>query len=340
MKKPSLLCVPAVLVALAGGMLTGVESHAQVVEVAPSAVGQTMRLVLDSGDVVIGKVLAVQRDFIVLQSDVLGEIRVPRARIASTRSLDADATPEEIEEFIDLPEETPAAAPPADAEVPAETPAVVWENRFEAGLTGSEGNNQTVNFSALLSLQRTTSRDEILSLTTYRYAQADREDTANRFDSLLRYDWRFAEGSPWSLFGQGQFEYDEFQDWDWRLSLFGGVGYRLIENDTTTLRLRAGAGASREYGGGNDEWEPEGLLGFDLTHQLAKNQRIAAYGTVFPSFDDAGEFRSVAGAAYEIDLTDNGDLALRLGAEHRYDTQPGDAKRSDLDYFARVVFKF
>ncbi|TVQ77998.1 MAG: DUF481 domain-containing protein [Phycisphaeraceae bacterium] len=301
-----------------------------------------MFLKLDTSEVVVGTVTAVQRDFIVLQSDVFGEIRVPRSRIVSARGFDPDSpmTAEEVEEFIDLPEEAPAAPVAAPAEVPEEKPAVVWENRFEAGLTGSEGNSQNVNFSALLSLQRTTSRDEVLSLTNYRYTQTEREDTANRFDTLLRYDWRFAEGSPWSLFGQGQYEYDQFQDWDYRVSLFGGVGYRLIENETTTLRVRAGAGASREFGGGNDAWEPEGLIGFDLAHQLAKNQRITAYGTLFPSLDDFGEFRSVSGAAYEIDLTDNGDLALRLGAEHRYDTQPGDAKRSDLDYFARVVFKF
>lgn len=342
MKNPSLLCVPAVLVALAGGVLTGAESRAQeMVVVEPDAVGKVMFLKPDTGEVVVGTVTAVQRAFVVLQSDVLGEIRVPRDRIVSMRGFDPEApmTAEEVEEFIDLPEETPAEVR-AEAEVPEATPAVVWENQFEAGLSGSDGNNETFNFSARLSLKRTTSRDEILSDTNFRYEESEGDETANRLDTLLRYDWRFAEGSPWSLFGQGQFELDEFQDWDSRLSLFGGVGYRLIENDTTTLQLRAGAGASREFGGGRDQWTPEGLLGFNLAHQLAKNQRITAHSTYFPSFDEFGEFRWVSGAAYEIDLSENGSLALRLGAEHRYDSEPGDAERSDIDYFARVVYKF
>lgn len=333
MKKSSKVWLPVFLAACAGGFVSVDSTMARGADVEASAVGQVMRVVLDSGDVVVGTVTGVSGDFITIDSGVFGVLSVPRQRVLTAVEVSPESTPEQLNAPV-------VEAVEKAAVVPEPVPPVVWENRLEAGLAGSEGNSQSLNISARLSFKRTTARDELLFDNTYRYEEANNAETANRFDSLLRYDWRFADNSPWSLFAQAQYEYDEFQDWDSRLSLFGGVGYRVIENEKTSLRLRAGLGTSREFGGGTDEWTFEGLLGADFSHAIADNQRIRLYTTVFPSLEDAGDFRSTSGAAYEIDLNNDGNLALSLGAEHRYDTQPGNAKRSDLDYFARVVFKF
>ncbi len=333
MKKSSKLWLPVLLTACSGG-LVGVEPvMARDAQVEAGAVGKVMRVVLDSGDVVVGTVTGVSDEFFTMESGVFGVVRVQRSRVLTAVEVLPESTAAQLNDPV-------VEAVEKAAVVPEPEPAVKWENRLEAGLAGSEGNSQSLNISARLSFKRTTARDEVLLDNSYRYEESNNTDIANRFDSLLRYDWRFADNSPWSLFGQAQYEYDQFQDWDSRVSLFGGVGYRVIENETTSLRLRAGLGTSREFGGGTEEWTFEGLLGADFAHEISENQRIRLYTTVFPSLEDAGDFRSASGAAYEIDLNNDGNLALSLGAEHRYDTQPGDAKRSDLDYFARLVFKF
>jgi hypothetical protein len=45
-------------------------------------------------------------------------------------------------------------------------------------------------------------------------------------------------------------------------------------------------------------------------------------------------------AAYEILIAPEWGLTLRLGIQDRYDSDPGDAKRNDFDYFSTLLLKF
>ncbi len=47
-----------------------------------------------------------------------------------------------------------------------------------------------------------------------------------------------------------------------------------------------------------------------------------------------------ARAAYEYILDPEMGMILRLGAQDRYDSNPGNAKRNDLTYFATWGLKF
>ena len=63
-------------------------------------------------------------------------------------------------------------------------------------------------------------------------------------------------GSPWSVFVDGRYDYDEFKSWLHRVNGHAGLGYQLINNDTFKLKLRGGAGASKEWGSDNDHIVP------------------------------------------------------------------------------------
>lgn len=213
-----------------------------------------------------------------------------------------------------------------------------WKGSIEAGLNGSTGNTERFNFRAGISADRETDSMRTKASSVYTYATEEGDQTESRVFANLRNDWLFAE-SPWFVWAQGTFEFDEFQDWDLRLSGAVGGGYEFIKNDKTTLLGRAGVGASREIGGSDTSIRPEAVIGGDLTHNFTDRQRFTATADLFPDLDETGEFRFIGTAAYEILIDPENGLSLKLGVSDRYDSTPGSGqKKNDLDYFLLLVW--
>lgn len=215
-----------------------------------------------------------------------------------------------------------------------------WDFSVEAGLNGSTGNTERVSFRGGVGAERLTKTMETRLGFVYQYARDDGEATEHRASLDGRNDWLFHD-SPWRLFALARFEYDQFQDWNTRLSGFIGPGYELIDNDRTLLLLRAGIGGNYRWGGDDEGFTPEALIGADFTHQISERQKIFLTGEVYPNLEDGGEFRALARGGWEILVDPEMDMTLKLGFEDRYDSNPGSgAKENDLDYFLALVFKF
>jgi len=215
-----------------------------------------------------------------------------------------------------------------------------WSGGVELGLNGSSGNTDRFNFRVGVNGSRETDFNLTVASFTYSYATENGNETQNRARLDARNDFKIGD-TRWSIFAQGAFDYDEFQDWDLRIAAFVGVGYRLIDTEKTRLNLRAGVGAQREIGGSNNKIRPEALLGADFFTQLTAKQKLTASVDVFPSLDRGGEFRSTAKAAWEILLDEEANLSLKIGVENRYDSQAADGfKKNDFDYYALLVFSF
>ena len=215
-----------------------------------------------------------------------------------------------------------------------------WVGGVEGGLNGSSGNSDTLNFRLGVFANRITSKTETRTFANYVYSEDDGNRSSNRGELGARNDWMISD-SPWSIFAQGLFQIDEFQDWDSRLSGFVGVGYAFVRTDTTLVRGRLGAGGSYTWGGSEDGFTPEGLIGVDFEHQINERQRVFATADIYPSLEDGGEFRSIARAGWEILVDPSINMSLRLGIENRSDSEPGgDAKKNDCEYFALLSFAF
>lgn len=233
----------------------------------------------------------------------------------------------------------PEAIPPAPGQ-----PASFWRGwngSVEAGLNGSDGNSESLDIRAGLNLDRKTARMETTFRSEYSYATSDGQESKNRWFNELRNDWLFGGESRWSFFLLGQLEYDGFSDWDWRVSVFAGPGYKLIKTDKTSLNLRAGGGVTRYFGGEMDDLVPEGLLAADLAHQLTERQKLTAGVEYYPSFEELSRYRLVARVGWEIVVDPEVNMMLKLGVEDRYNSDPGEGfKKNDIDFFALIGWKF
>ena len=103
---------------------------------------------------------------------------------------------------------------------------------------------------------------------------------------------------------------------------------------------RFGAGASREFGGPDNEWKPEALFGMDYDHQVNARNKLIAKADYFPEWRDFSNFRFIMDLSWEYLIDADGNLSLKLGAVDRYDSTPNGAKRNDVNYSALLLYKF
>ncbi len=206
-----------------------------------------------------------------------------------------------------------------------------WSASYELGLNGAQGNANNFNLSTALNLTRTL--DSRITTVNLNYAQATNENVLIRDFALLRTRNEYLLGdSPWSIFTEGLLEYDKFQAFDFRLTLASGVGYRWIENETTTLKTRTGLGTSREFGGSNDEWKPELVLGLDFKHRLTEKQSLYLTNDFYPNWTDFSDFRMITDAGWQLLIDETTRTSLKVGVINRHDSTPGGQEANDLNY--------
>ncbi len=313
----------------------------------PRAIGSFVFIRLENDDVVRGTIVRVERGVLTLQHEVLGDIEIPTNRILSAQRVSeeklpapgATPTPPVQPPVEQIPEVGPPVEPETPLEPVIEEPEAVWASRVELGLNGSQGNSERLNGQLAFRTTRVTEGTRLSIDANWRVNTNRGQRTANRLTLNARQDWNLPE-SQWTLFLQSGSEFDEFREFDARVSAGAGFSYRFIEDEDTKLSARIGVGFSRDFGGPDENSVPELITGVDFSHRLTDRQRIVVSGELFPDLTETGEYRSVSNARWEYRLDTEQDLSLSIGVEHRYDTQATSEFRTDVDYFVRLVLGF
>lgn len=215
-----------------------------------------------------------------------------------------------------------------------------WKSSVEVGLNGSDGNTSRQSLRLNLNTVRRWKHMESSVRGAYRMSSNNGERDQSQLVVDARNDWIVKDGSPWRYFATARLEYDEFQPWDARTSGFGGVGYQLLQTESTTLLGRGGFGGSRAFGL-DEEFRSEAFIAADLTFSFSETQRLRAAVEYLPDTGDLNQFRLNTDASWEMKLDPKSELYLRIGVANRYDSQTHErASESDVDYFVNVGWSF
>ncbi len=214
-----------------------------------------------------------------------------------------------------------------------------WDSHAEFGVDGSDGNANTLAIQTGLELKRKTDLHTLAIDIDSRQARTNNATAENNGRVNIDYD-RIIADTPWSAFGKFGLEWDRFKAFDLRLNLNGGVGYYWVREDDASLVTRFGAGASREIGAPIDEWTPEAVFGIDAERQLNSRNKLKGKLDYFPAWEDFGDYRVVADAAWEILLDEEDNLSLKVAVTDRYDSTPQGAKPNDVYYSLLLLYKF
>ncbi|RMF38058.1 MAG: DUF481 domain-containing protein [Planctomycetota bacterium] len=214
-----------------------------------------------------------------------------------------------------------------------------WKNSAELGINGTDGNSESISFQAGTRLKRKTEITLFDLRLSHNRTYANGVERQN--NALMYHDFeKFFGDSRWTFYLKNGLEYDEFKAFDLRYNINSGAGFRVYNRDDLSLTTRLGSGASREFGGPDNRWTPEVLLGVDYEHQVTKRNKLIARADYFPSWADFGDFRSVVDVAWEYLLDEDGNLSLKVGANDRYDSTPNGRKPNDINYSAMLLIKF
>jgi putative salt-induced outer membrane protein YdiY len=214
-----------------------------------------------------------------------------------------------------------------------------WDTGVELGLNGSSGTSESLSVRTGGYMKRESRFSKLDLKAAYNHTTESGNATQNNAQFDVRNDWLLDDRSPWTLYGTGEVFYDEFQAFDLQTSANTGIGYRFIYEPDLDLIGRFGAGASREFGGPDDRWVPESLLGFEYNQKLSPGQKFYAKLDYYPEWEQVGEFRLVADSGWQIQFAQPSNLSLKISASDRYDSTPHGADPHLVNYSVLLLLK-
>jgi putative salt-induced outer membrane protein YdiY len=217
-------------------------------------------------------------------------------------------------------------------------PTSPFSGGIDFGLSGSQGNTDTLKLRAGLDLRYDSPEYLLYANLLYILTQANEGELENKGFGLCRNEFAISDGLMW--YAQGQFEYDRFRTVDQRLAGHNGLSMTVLKDEAQVVRVRAGAGMARETGGPVNDWVPEGQAGADYEYWLTARTKLCASADYYPDLHDLSHYRVRVRAAFDILIDPDLNMWLRLGAFDRYDSQSYGSKRNDLDYFMSLLLRF
>jgi putative salt-induced outer membrane protein YdiY len=183
-------------------------------------------LVLANGDSLTGRVVSESPTTFTVATQLLGQVVVRRADIAS---LTRNAAPREEPSQL-------SSRPPT------------WSGNVNSGLDVSHGNSPSSTIAANAAVTRIGTRDKLAVLGTSLVSTAGAGDeevtTARALRGGVRYDHDL--GARLFAFGFGEVEHDRLQLLDLRTVAGAGVGVHALRRDTAQINLTAGATVARD----------------------------------------------------------------------------------------------
>lgn len=267
------------------------------------------KITLTTGEVLEAVVVEETPGSYKVQHPVLGEIILERTDVTSV--------------------ETPSLEP--------EAPKSPWSGSISFAIAGYDNVNSNVELRVGGELKRKTDVDELTITARYFFGVQNAQTQNNNFLATVDYR-RDLENKLWYVFGTGQFQYDEFQSWEQRLSAWGGIGHWFVKEEQLDVNARIGFGVSYEFG--PDRVLPEALAGVEVEWRPTKNNKLVAFFTFFPDVGDIQEFRFTTGAKWVMKIEGVDGLAFEAGVSDDYQSQITSGTRNDFRYFAGLKYDF
>jgi putative salt-induced outer membrane protein YdiY len=213
-----------------------------------------------------------------------------------------------------------------------------WKHEVETGLNGATGNSESISIHVAYSGKYKDEDHGWKFITAYDKAKSDGEVSRNQFYADLLKDW-YWNSSPWFAFTQGRYDWDEFKDWDYRLSGSAGAGYEFINDDSWYLVGRIGLGGNKTYGEVDKVFTREATLGLDAAWAISERESVDFKTTFYPSLEEQGEYRNITAFNWRMVMSEQINLAMKIGLLNEYDSlaDPG-TEKSDFKYNLSLVW--
>lgn len=180
-----------------------------------------------------------------------------------------------------------------------------WDGKVEVGGFNSAGNTSTTGVTAALALERTWIhwRHRITGRADYQRANG----VTTREQFMVSYEPNVKISDRFYIYGLAQFERDQFQGFDGRYAISGGIGYDVIKGDDVQLSIKAGpAYRFTEFTDGRNDQNFAALVALDFDWKLTDRLKLT---------QDTNAVAEAGGAAIAIIDSANTSVTLVTGLE-------------------------
>jgi putative salt-induced outer membrane protein YdiY len=280
---------------------------------------------LKNGDRVTGALVTIKGGTLQLKSDILGNLAIPMAKVATYSVAKRVAVIVKGQEPVQgtlalMPsgdwrvkangQTRTIAAAKVDTIMPADTyqklvvvtpkPWQAWNGLASLGDTIQHGDQQTNTFTTTVNMVHERPAAPIFQphlrtnfSSTTLLAHADKTGntvTSRTLTANLRQDYLFSPRD--FVFGMAQFDHISTQSLYLRQTYGGGFGRGVIQNSRTTFVLTGGVTLQHEkFITGEWDQGARGLVGERLGEQLSKRVRLDTGLNYYPDFLHVGEYR-------------------------------------------------
>ncbi|MFY8047722.1 MAG: DUF481 domain-containing protein [Erythrobacter sp.] len=180
-----------------------------------------------------------------------------------------------------------------------------WDGKVEFGGFNSAGNTSTTGVTAALAIERTGINWRHRITVRGDYQRANGATTREQF--MASYEPNVKISDRFYIYGLAQFERDQFQGFDGRYAVSGGIGYELIKDDDIQLSVKAGPAYRRtEFTDGRSESNFAALVALDFNWKLTDRLKLT---------QDTNAVAEAGGAAIAIIDSANTSVTLVTGLE-------------------------
>jgi len=212
-----------------------------------------------------------------------------------------------------------------------------WNSRASAGLTLTQGNSDTLMFTAGLVTERKAPNNEYSFGVDGTFGKNDSVKNAETFHAFGQYNHLFNE----RLFSYVRTEYlhDGIAHLNYRVTLSPGAGYYLIKETNTTLAVEVGPGVTFRSLGGVHETFATLRIAERFEHKFSTGARIWESLEILPEVDKWKNDTINLEVGAEAALAKN--LGLQVVLYDTYNTEPAAGlKRNDLKLVSGITYKF
>ncbi|MBL9137969.1 MAG: DUF481 domain-containing protein [Verrucomicrobiales bacterium] len=241
------------------------------------------------------------------------------------------------EEVTMPPAPQPANDAAAAAAAAAIKPKPKWESSAGLGVTITDGNSDTLLFTATAVTQRKWDSGEFSAGVDGGYGENDSVQNVGYVKGFAQYNYLLTE--RWYGFVRAAGLHDSIADIAYRVPLSLGIGYYFVKNDRTTLSAEAGPGYVWEKVGNDSRDYATIRFGEKFTHKFSDRARIWQSFEYQPKIDEWSNYFLTGEIGVGADITKQ--LELRLVLQDWYVSEPAAGRESnDLKLVAGVNYKF
>ena len=211
------------------------------------------------------------------------------------------------------------------------------DKHLELSYVQTNGNTNTTTFSSKLQgIAALSDTESIKAKGSILYSESDENTSANKYNVELDYN-HMINKKLYSYMGINYIK-DQLSDYDYRLNIGPGLGYKLLEDEIQTIDIQGGLDyAYDKYNNGLKDNYLAGRTELNYKYKFSENLDFKQMISYLASFEDTNKYFVVSDSAFEVNMTKNLSLGVSYNMDYTNQTQK---EKLDKKFLTSLIVDF